>query len=241
MEKSTILTVILIAVIAIVGLYAIGEVDYYSMKTVHEENVEYPVLTIPAIGLTEKINNHSLSQGIYMPPESYEPDTGDMVIYGHRTLQGSPFLKLDQVDVGDTLVFQWPGTGEVNYTVTNKTVVPENYKLTNHQEGNKTYLITCDPIGSTANRLIIEGEKNSTGAIQEKILEENPQKDYGLIIAIIFLIGGLGLSLVYNKDNRIYLIIAVLVVSGIMFYFYFFPIDSNIIFSKIAFLNGDFT
>lgn len=239
MEKPTIPTIILIVIIAIVGLYTIGEVDYYSMKMTHEKNVEYPVLTIPAIGLSEKINNNSLSQGVYIPPDSYKPNTGDMIIYGHRTLQGSPFLRLDQVEVGDTLIFQWPEIGEVKYTVTNKTVVPENHQLTNHPDGNKTYLVTCDPIGSTANRLIIEGEKNSTGPVQEKILGENPKQNYGLIIAIIFLIGGLALSLIYNKDNRIYLIITVLIVSGIIFYFYFFPIEPDIIFSKIKFLNGE--
>ena len=238
-EKPTALTVILIIVIAILGLYALGEVDYYSMKTAYEKNVEYPVLTIPAIELSEKINNNSLSQGVYMPPESYKPYTGDMIIYGHRTLQGSPFLRLDEITDGDKLVFQWPGIGEVNYTVKEKKVVPSTYKLRNNLDGTKVYLITCDPIGSTANRLIIEGEKNSTGPVQEKILRENPKQNYGLIIAIIFLIGGLALSLIYNKDNRIYLIITVLIVSGIIFYFYFFPIEPDIIFSKIKFLNGE--
>lgn len=240
-EKPTILTIILIIVTAIVGLYAIGEVDYYSMKIAYEKNVENPVLTIQSIGLSEKINNKSLSQGIYMPSESYNPDNGDIVIYGHRTLQGSPFLKLNKVNVEDKLVFQWPDIGEVNYTVTDKKIVPGTYKLTNHQNGTKVYLVTCDPIGSTENRLIIEGEKNSTGPIQEKVLNENPQKYYGLIIAIIFLIVGIILSLIYDKANRIYLIVTVLIISGIIFYFYFFPIEADIIFSKIELLNGDFT
>lgn len=241
MKRPTISTIILIIVIAVIGLYAMGEVDYYSMKIATEQNIESPVLTIPSIGLSEKINNVSLSQGIYSAPDSYKPDTGDVTIHGHRTLQGSPFLRLDQVNAGDILVLQWPGIGEVNYTVTNKTVVPETYKLTAYQDGDKIYLITCDPIGSTANRLIIEGEKTSTGPIQDKILHENPQQHYGLIIALAFLIGGLVLSCFYSKDNRIYLIIAVLILSAIIFYFYFFPIDSNIIFSKISFLNGDFS
>ena len=166
--KPTILTITLKIVITILGLYAIGEVDYYSMKISHEKNVEYPILTIPAIGLSEKINNKSLSQGVYTPLESYKPDNGDVVVYGHRTLQGSPFLRLNQVNVEDKLVFQWPGIGEINYTVKNKKVVPPTYKMTTEKYGDKVYLITCDPIGSTTNRLIIEGEKDSTGPLQEK-------------------------------------------------------------------------
>lgn len=240
MKKPTISTIILIIVIAIIGLYALGEVDYYSMKLVHENNVESPVLTIPEIGLSEKINNVSLSQGVYTPLDSFKPNTGDVIVYGHRTLQGSPFLRLDQVNVGNTLELQWPGIGEVNYTVTNKTVVPATYQLETHENGNKIYLITCDPIGSTANRLIIEGEQVSTGPIQEQVLLDNPQQSYGLIIALAFLIIGLIVSWFYNKENRIYLIATVLIVSAIIFYFYFFPIEPDIIFSKIGFLNGDF-
>lgn len=240
MKKPTISTIILMIVIAILGLYALGEVDYYSAKIAYENNVETPVLTIAEIGLNEKINNVSLSQGVYTPPESFNPDVGDVSIYGHRTLQGSPFLRLNQVNIGDILTLQWPGIGEVNYTVTNKTVVPETYQLSTVEGGDKLYLITCDPIGSTENRLIIEAEKTSTEPIQEEILKKNPQQHYGLIIAMMFLIGGLLIGWFYNKDNRVYIIATVLIVSAIIFYFYFFPIDSDIIFSKISFINGEF-
>lgn len=240
MKKPTITTILLMIIIAVVGIYVLGEVDYYSMKTVIEENIESSTLTIEKIDLNEKINNESLSQGIYTPPESYSPDNGDVIIYGHRTLQGSPFLRLDQINEGDTLTLQWLGVGEVNYTVTNKSIVPDTYKLETKENGNRIYLITCDPIGSSENRLIIEGEKTATGTIHNEIIKDNPQKSYGLIIAVIFLVVGLGLSYFYNKDNRIYLIVTVLILSAIIFYFYFNPIDSNIIYSKIRLLNGEF-
>ncbi|MDO5848172.1 MAG: class E sortase [Methanobrevibacter sp.] len=240
MKKPTISTIILIIVIAIIGLYALGEVDYYSMKITTERNVDSPVITIPAIGLSEKINNISLSQGVYRQIDTYTPDTGDVVLYGHRTLQGSPFLRLDQVNKGDELVVEWPEIGELKYTVTNKEIVPANYQLTTVQGGHKLFLVTCDPIGSTANRLIIEGELSSQGPIQEQIIKDNPQEYYGLIIATLFLIGGLIFSWFYSKDNRIYLIVTVLIISAIIFYFYLFPIPPDIIFSKIGFLNGEF-
>lgn len=241
MKKPTISTIILMIVIAIIGLYALGEVDYYSMKITKEiENPNSPVINIPAIGLSEKINNVSLSQGVYIQEDGYIPSEGDTVIYGHRTLQGSPFLRLNDVNKGDILSLNWPEIGQINYTVTGKTIVPANYQLSTHNDGNKLYLVTCDPIGSTANRLIIEGEKTSIGPIPEGILTDNPQQYYGLIIACAFLVLGLIFSYFYSKDNRIYLIGTVLIVSAIIFYFYLFPIPSEIIYSKINFLNGDF-
>ena len=42
----------------------------------------------------------------------------------------------------------------------------------------------------------------------------------------------------YPKDNRIYILAIVLIISAILFYFYLFPIDSNIIYEKILWLNG---
>lgn len=241
MEKPTISTIILIIVIAIIGLYAVGEVDYYSMKITKEiENPNSPVINIPTIGLSEKINNVSLSQGVYFKPDSYTPTNGDVVIYGHRTLQGSPFLRLNEVNKGDIISLNWPGIGQINYTVSEKNVVPSNYQLKTDSDGNKIYLVTCDPIGSTANRLIIEAEETSKGPIPEGILTNNPQQFYGLIIACAFLFLGLIFSYFYPKDNRIYIIATVLIISAIIFYFYLFPIPSDIIYSKISFLNGDF-
>lgn len=240
MEKPTITTIVIIIFLIIVGLYASGEVNYYSTKISVEKDIDSPVVIIPKIGVEEKINNISISQGVYHEEQSYNPDEGEIILFGHRTLQGSPFLRLNELDVGDTVILEWPGIGEINYTITNSTIVPETYRMDIENNTQKIYLITCDPIGSTENRLIYEGNITNIGPLNDKIVQENPQQYYALIIIAAFLIIGLIISYFYPKENRIYILITVLIISAILVYFYFFPISSDIIYSKISLLNGEF-
>ena len=139
---------------------------------------------------------------------------------------------------GDIITLEWPGIGEVNYTVINKTIVEPTARINTQNNGTHIYLITCDPIGSTAHRLIIEGELSDVGPINDKIIQNNPHESYALIITTAFLVIGLIFSYFYPKDNRIYILAIVLIISAILFYFYLFPIDSNIIYEKILWLNG---
>ena len=184
------------------------------------------------------MNNKSLDLGVMIDEKSSVPTKGDVVIFGHRTLQGSPFLRLNEVENGDVITLEWPGVGEVNYTVTNKTIVPATYQLHTNETGNKVLLITCDPIGSTENRLIIEGERSSVSGIDEKIIQDNPKESYAWIISALFLVVGLIISFVYPKESRPYILAAVLIISAILFYFCFNPISSQAIYDKIIFLNG---
>jgi sortase A len=240
MEKPTITTIIIIIFLIIVGLYASGEVNYYSTKLTIENDIDSPVVIIPAIGVEEKINNVSISQGVYHEEQSYIPGEGEVILFGHRTLQGSPFLRLNELNVGDTIILEWPGVGEVNYTITNSTIVPETHRMNTDNNTQTLYLITCDPIGSTENRLIYEANMTNIGPINDTVIQENPQQYYALIIIAAFLIVGLIISYFYPKENRIYILITVLIISAILLYFYFFPISSDIIYSKISFLNGEF-
>ena len=69
----------------IIGLYALTEVNYFSYKQVAEsKDVNASVVVIPAIGVFEKINNVSISQGVYIDETSNIPTKGDTVLYGHR-------------------------------------------------------------------------------------------------------------------------------------------------------------
>ena len=238
MEKPSITTIILIICILVIGLYAMGEVNYFSSKITVERNVDSPTIMIPEIGINEKINNNSLSQGVLHEPESYLPTKGDVLLFGHRTLQGSPFLRLNEVNVGDELVLEWPDIGELHYTVKNTTIVPASYQLDAIEGGNNLYLITCDPIGSTENRIIIQSELTDTQPINTTIIKDNPKESYAFIISGLFLIIGLGFSLLLPKDNRIYIIITILIISAILFYCCFNPIPSQYIYDKIGFLNG---
>lgn len=238
MKKPSIVTIILIICLIIIGLYAMGEVNYFSSKIAIERNIESPTIVIPEIGVSEKINNVSLSQGVLLDNGSYTPTEGDVLLFGHRTLQGSPFLRLNELSEDDTLLLEWPGIGELNYTVVNKTIVPATFELHALQNSDKIYLITCDPIGSTENRLIIEGELTDKNPVNNEIIKDNPQKSYAFYISIGFLILGVILSLIYPKETRIYILVTVLIISAILIYCCFNPISSQLIYDKIIFLNG---
>lgn len=238
MNKPTISTIIVIICILIIGLYAMGEVNYFSSKIAVERNIESPAIVIPSIGVNEKINNESLSLGVLHEPSSYAPLEGDVLLFGHRTLQGSPFLRLNELSAGDELLLEWPGTGELKYKVIDSKIVPAEYELDAVEGGDSLYLITCDPIGSTANRLIIQGELTDTQPVNTQILQDNPQESNALIISAAFLIIGLLFSLIYSKDQRIYILAVVLIISAILFYCCINPIPSELIYDKIIFLNG---
>lgn len=238
MKKPTISTIIVIICILIIGLYAMGEVNYYSSKIIVERNIESPTVLIPSIGVEEKINNESLNQGVLHEISSYKPTQGDVLLFGHRTLQGSPFLRLNDVHVGDEIILEWPGIGEITYTAVNSTVVPATYQLDAEESGDSLYLITCDPIGSTANRLIVEGKLTGQNPINNEIIQDNPQESNALIISAIFLVVGIIFSFLYPRENRIYILATVLIISAILFYFCINPIPSEIIYDKINFLNG---
>ena len=237
MKKPSISTIIVIICILIIGLYAMGEVNYFASKIVLEKNIESPTIVIPSIGVEEKINNVSLNQGVLSDPGENVPTNDSVLLYGHRTLQGSPFLRLNELDIGDYFLLEWPGIGELNYTVKNTTIVPASYEI-DLKGGNYTYLITCDPIGSTENRIIIEGELTGKNPINNTIIKNNPQESYAWIISAIFLAIGLIFSYFYPKDNRIYIFAVIVIVSVILFYCCINPIPSELIYEKIIFLNG---
>lgn len=237
MKKPTISTIVIIICILIIGLYAMGEVNYFSSKIAVERNLDSPVIIIPSVGINEKINSESLNQGVLIDPSSNIPTKDYIVLYGHRTLQGSPFFKLNELEKGDLLTLEWPGVGELNYTVTDKVIVPGTANAPTG-DGDSLFLITCDPIGSTENRIIVEGNLISQGPINNEILADNPQESTAFLISLAFLIIGSIFAYINPKDNRIYILAAVWIISAMLFYFCINPIPSEIIYEKIIFLNG---
>ncbi|WP_409198560.1 class E sortase [Methanobrevibacter acididurans] len=237
-NKLDIKTLIVIIALIILAMYAFTEVTYFSSKIVIERNIESPVLTIPQLGVQEKINNVSISQGVYKEEQSNTPTHGEVILFGHRTLQGSPFLRLNELKPGDIITLDWPGIGEANYTVNSTKIVPASYKMQVSNTLQKIDLITCNPIGSTSERLIVSGDLTSVGELNHTILKENPQKDYGLYICIIFLALGLLFTYFYPKEYRMIILILILILSAILFYYNFFPISSQIMANKLGWLNS---
>ena len=202
------------------------------------------VVVIPAIGVFEKINNVSISQGVYIDETSNIPTKGDTVLYGHRTLQGSPFLRLDALKKGDVVSVEWPGIGEVNYTVKESEIIaPTNFIDLNESHVNDVnnqdlYLVTCHPIGSSAQRLVVTAELDSISPINETVLEQNPQAHWAWLITAGFLILGLIVAYFTPAEERKIILAVVIIITIILAYFCIFPISSQVWADQLGLLNS---
>lgn len=238
-------TIIVIIAFLIIGLYALTEVNYFSYKQVAEsKDVNASVVVIPAIGVFEKINNVSISQGVYIDETSNIPTKGDTVLYGHRTLQGSPFLRLDSLKKGDVVSVEWPGIGEVNYTVKGSEIIaPTNFLDLNESHVNDVnnqdlYLVTCHPIGSSAQRLVVTAELDSISPINETVLEQNPQAHWAWLITAGFLILGLIVAYFTPAEERKIILAVVIAITIVLAYFCIFPISSQVWADQLGWLNS---
>lgn len=238
-------TIIVVIAFLIIGLYALTEVNYFSYKQVAEsKDVNASVVVIPAIGVFEKINNVSISQGVYIDETSNIPTKGDTVLYGHRTLQGSPFLRLDALKKGDVVTVEWPGIGEVNYTVKESEIIaPTNFLDLNESHANDVnsqdlYLVTCHPIGSSAQRLVVTAELDSISPINETVLEQNPQAHWAWLITAGFLILGLIVTYFTPAEERKIILAVVIAITIVLAYFCIFPISSQVWADQLGWLNS---
>ena len=238
-------TIIVIIAFLIIGLYALTEVNYFSYKQVAEsKDVNASVVVIPAIGVFEKINNVSISQGVYIDETSNIPTKGDTVLYGHRTLQGSPFLRLDSLKKGDVVSLEWPGISEVNYTVKKSEIIaPTNFLDLNESHVNDVnnqdlYLVTCHPIGSSAQRLVVTAELDSISPINETVLEQNPQSHWAWLITAGFLILGLIVAYFTPAEERKIILAVVIAITIVLAYFCIFPISSQVWADQLGWLNS---
>ncbi|MBP5700364.1 MAG: class E sortase [Methanobrevibacter sp.] len=238
-------TIIIIIAFLIIGLYALTEVNYFSYKQVEEsKDVNASVVVIPSLGVFEKINNVSISQGVYIDVTSNIPTKGDPVLYGHRTLQGSPFLRLDDLKKGDVVTVEWPGNGEVNFTVKKSEIIdPTNFLDLNESHVNdvnnqELYLVTCHPIGSSAQRLVVTADLDSISPINETVLEQNPQAHWAWLITAGFLILGLIVSYFTPAEERKIILAVVIAITIILAYFCIFPISSQVWADQLGWLNS---
>lgn len=238
-------TIIVIIAFLIIGLYALTEVNYFSYKQVAEsKDVNASVVVIPSLGVFEKINNVSISQGVYIDETSNIPTKGDTVLYGHRTLQGSPFLRLDSLKKGDVVTVEWPGIGEVNYTVKKSEIIaPTNFLDLNESHVNDVnnqdlYLVTCHPIGSSAQRLVVTADLDSISPINETVLKQNPQAHWAWLITAGFLILGLIVTYFTPAEERKIILAVVIAITIILAYFCIFPISSQVWADQLGWLNS---
>lgn len=228
-------TFFIIVGMIIISLYVLIEVNYYAAAdTIIENQSSSPYLEIPVIGVNESINNKSVSYGIYHEPQSFKPGRGTVIIFGHRTLYGSPFLNLDKLKKGDQINLIWPEIGNAQYTVNNSFIVPASYRMSVEQ-GNTLFLITCYPLGSTRERYIVQARFDNITPITKKTTQENPKAYYAPLLILGFLGGGLIINYIYpvNEDKKI-IFVVVIALTLFLICGYLFPTPADYISNKLA-------
>jgi sortase A len=120
-------------------------------------------ILIPKIGLV-----HPIFEGVWLTvvdhgpghwPGSAQPGRiGNSVFAGHRVTHTHPFLNLDQLAPGDTVVFDMP-YGVFTYAVTSITIVlPTDIGITDPTATPTITLFACNPKHSAAQRIVVKGK-----------------------------------------------------------------------------------
>lgn len=232
-------TLFIIVGMVILSFYVLIEVNYYAAADIILENQsDVPFLEIPAIGVNESINNKSVSYGIYHEPQSSKPGLGTVIIFGHRTLYGSPFLDLDKLKNGDKINLIWPEIGNAQYTVNDTFIVPASYRMSVEQ-GNTLFLITCYPLGSTRERYIVQAKLEGITPITNKTTRENPKSFYAPLLIVGFFGIGMIINYIYpvDEDKKI-IFVAVLALTLFLIFGYIFPTPADYISNKLAEINS---
>lgn len=108
-------------------------------------------------------NEKALLKGGWMYSNNSRPDLeGNTVIFGHRWLYKPPvkntFYNLDDVKLGDRFTITWNGKNYTYETSDIKIVNPEDVWVMNPSDTPQITLITCTPLFSTAQRLVVVGK-----------------------------------------------------------------------------------
>jgi len=84
---------------------------------------------------------------------------GNATLSGHRTTYGAPFRRLDELQIGDQIVWKAPNQPDAVFEVRGTTLVaPTQVGVTEPTGGVRLTLTTCDPVGSAARRLVVQAE-----------------------------------------------------------------------------------
>ena len=137
------------------------------LESVVKSEVVGDYLIIPKIGVEIPIvlgeEKSALDSGAWLMPESSTPDKiGNTILAGHRFKYKPPhketFYLLDKLSEGDLVRVIWQGK-EYRYQVVSSQVVdPETVKVLEPTEKPTLTLITCYPLFSDKQRLIVKAE-----------------------------------------------------------------------------------
>jgi sortase A len=120
-------------------------------------------IAIPKIGLL-----HPIFQGVWLTVVDHGPGhwpgsampgrIGNSVFAGHRVTHTHPFLNLDQLAIGDKVIFDM-SYGVFTYAVTSITIVlPTDIGITDPTPTPTITLFACNPKHSAAQRIVVKGK-----------------------------------------------------------------------------------
>jgi len=122
------------------------------------------VLLIPSICVETLVGESTLPDGLAEMPGLFEfsqlPGEGDVnvSIAGHRDIYDRVFFDLDKVTYGDYLYVIHDGIVFRYLYRDTRIVHPEDWSVIKPQGFNCLALVTCDPIGTTLNRMVLRAE-----------------------------------------------------------------------------------
>lgn len=126
----------------------------------NEPLVQIGTIEIPKIGLThpifEGISLRTIDNGPSHWPGTAQPgQVGNAVFAGHRVTHTRPFRNIDQLAVGDEVIFT-VNSIRSTYTVTGSEVVtPKELRIVNQTPTPTATLFACHPPGSAKFRFVV--------------------------------------------------------------------------------------
>ena len=125
-----------------------------------ENNPPLGSIAIPKIGLDtgllQGIRLTTLDRGPgHWPGTAMPGQIGNVVVAAHRTSHGAEFRHLDALAPGDEVTFS-TADGTFTYNVTGTQIVtPDALWITNPTDTPTATLFACHPLGSTAQRIVV--------------------------------------------------------------------------------------
>lgn len=137
------------------------------------------LLQIPAIGLVTPIGPTTEPGGLEQMPGLYEfsqmpgDENGNVSIAGHRDIAGMEFFNLHLLGEGDYFYLSHDGTVYQYLYRGTEIVAADNWDVIKPQGYDCLTLTTCDPIGTSINRLIVTATLVGTAPDIESIPDGN--------------------------------------------------------------------
>lgn len=133
---------------------------------INSVNVSAPVIYDQTI-VNENAFLQALQRGVvHYPNTAFPGQTGNMVLFGHSSSQWwAPgdykyiFTLLDKVKQNDLIFVEYQGVRYIYRVYNSQVVPPTDLSVLNQGSRNILTLMTCSPIGTNTNRLIVRAQQ----------------------------------------------------------------------------------